>query len=134
MLYTNANARNMEPSREVNDKPSMTVPDQAISPQELLRRYATGQPLGFSAVTPVYDDDANGYDVPEFYKMDKLDQLHELQENSERVLERKQSYDAYVNSEKVKKDLVEQDKKASNVESEQVKRTNEVTDDIPVSV
>ena len=80
IILNNLTARLTKFKGEINTKPSETIPDQSVTPQELLRRYATGQPLGFKACTPVYDDDET--DIPELYKMDKLDRLHALQNNS----------------------------------------------------
>lgn len=41
--------------REVNNLPSLTIPDQTMSIPELIRRYAQGLPLGAPRV-PMYDD------------------------------------------------------------------------------
>ena len=85
IILNNITARLHKTRGERNTKPSETIPNQSVTPQELLRRYATGQPLGFKACTPVYDDDNT--EIPEFYKMDKLDRLHALQNNSRDVHE-----------------------------------------------
>lgn len=74
-----------EKFKEVNNTESLTVPDQALTPQELLRRFARGEPLHQSNRL-VYDDDFN-MNLPEFDKLDKLDRLHEMQENSFNVKE-----------------------------------------------
>ena len=84
-ILNNLTARLTTFKGETNLRPSETIPDQSVTPQELLRRYATGQPLGFKSCTPIYDDE-NG-EIPEFYKMDKLDRLHALQNNSENLHE-----------------------------------------------
>ena len=85
IILNNLTARLTKFKGETNLRPSETIPDQSVTPQELLRRYATGQPLGFKSCTPIYDED--GHDIPEFYKMDKLDRLHALQNNSENLHE-----------------------------------------------
>lgn len=74
-------------SGEKTDQKSLTVPDQAMTPQELLRKFASGAPFGLDHKF-VYDDDI-GMEMPEFDKMDKLDRLHEVQENSKNVEELK---------------------------------------------
>ena len=84
-IFNNITARLTTFKGETNTSPSETIPNQSVTPQELLRRYATGQPLGFKSCTPIYDDD--GTEIPEFYKMDKLDRLHALQDNSRDVHE-----------------------------------------------
>ena len=90
-IYTNLTARQAKFKGEINLKDSETIPDQAVSPQELLRRYATGQPLGFKNATPVYDEDEN-FSIPELYKMDKLDRLHALQNSSEDLIEKQSDF------------------------------------------
>jgi hypothetical protein len=93
VIYTSANAHEQDFKKEMNFGESLAIPDQAITPQELLRRYATGQPLGFKNVSPVYDSDEDS-DIPEFYKMNKLDRMHAMQENHFNVKEKMQAYNA----------------------------------------
>lgn len=128
MVITHAKAQKMKWKGETNSLPSDTVPDQAISPQELLRRYATGQPLGFSPVTPVYDDD-DSPDIPEFYKLNKLDRLHILQENSERVNDARENLTAYKKAEKQKQFLLEQEKEVEKQQRERKTTNSEATND-----
>jgi len=54
---------------EVNTLPSLTIPDQAMSIQEILRRYTSGLPIGGSR-SPIFDEDN---DLPELSKMDLAD-------------------------------------------------------------
>lgn len=70
---------------ELNQLVSETVPDQALSPQELLRRFVQGKPLNVGNDF-IYDSD-QGVNLPEFDKMDKLDLLHRMQEHSYDVKE-----------------------------------------------
>lgn len=63
---------NAVPSKgEINSDPSMTVPDQSMSVQEIMRRYASGLPLGGQRV-PIY----HGEDefLPDFDKLDLAEQ------------------------------------------------------------
>lgn len=59
--------RNMFNAKEYNDnevftEPSQTVPDQALTIREILKRYASGQPLGGSQ-EPIYEgEDGDGID------------------------------------------------------------------------
>jgi len=47
---------------EVFNEPSQTVPDQALTIREILKRYASGQPLGGSQ-EPIYEgDEGDGID------------------------------------------------------------------------
>lgn len=106
---------------EFNDGVSETIPGQAVSAPELLRRFATGQPLGFKNVTPVYDDP--NYDpVPEFYKLSKLDRLHFLQETSQRVTDAKETLSYYKRIEEKQKQ-----EKQNQLKKEQEKAENRTT-------
>lgn len=61
---------------EVNLYPSLTVPDQALSLAEIIRRFASGIPMDIGKI-PVFDEDN---DLPDFRKLD----LAERQEYRER--------------------------------------------------
>lgn len=62
---------------EVNNQPSKTVPDQSLSVQEILRRYARGLPLS-DVKTPIYEGDENTF--PDLSKMDLADREQYLDE------------------------------------------------------
>ena len=114
-VHTNLSARLTKYKGEINKKESETIPDQAVTPQELLHRFATGQPLGFQNVTPVYDDD--DIEIPELYKMNKMDKLHALEKSSENYIEKRTDYINAVHkyrkqqAEKLKKETETTDKK-----------------------
>jgi hypothetical protein len=56
------NYQNFDKNYETNNKPSQTVPDQTMSIRQLLRRYASGLPLGGSK-EPIYEgEDGDGVD------------------------------------------------------------------------
>lgn len=54
---------------EVNDLPSLTVPNMALSIRQILDRYARGLPLGGQRL-PVYDEDN---DLPDIRTLDLVD-------------------------------------------------------------
>lgn len=55
---------NLNPIKpEVNNKPSMTLPDQTLTIQEILKRYATGRPLGGTNAMPQYEEDYDETDT-----------------------------------------------------------------------
>lgn len=101
-IHTQLTARQNKFPGETNPGISQTIPDQATSPQELLRRYATGQPLGFKNVEAVYDDDSDT-PIPEFYKMNKLDRLHALQNSTENLIEKRNIHDRMLQQQQIKK-------------------------------
>lgn len=45
-IKTSMNAHEFEKHYEINNEPSLTVPDQTMSIQEILERYARGLPIG----------------------------------------------------------------------------------------
>ena len=55
---------------EINNSPSLTVPDEAISISELVIRFAKGMPIG-DGKEMLYDGDEN--DAPETVELRKLD-------------------------------------------------------------
>lgn len=73
---------NYEPSvGEINNQPSMTVPDQALSLKEILRRYASGQPL--DGMREGWFDDEN--DLPDLNTLDFADREDLLAEMRAKV-------------------------------------------------
>lgn len=125
-VYTQFSAMHEDFPKEINTKISQTIPEQATSPQELLRRYATGQPLGFKSVQPVYDDDESN-PIPEFYKMDKLDRLHDLQTSTDNLVEKRNDYDQFLNKQKIKEaqkaSKIKQEKDNNAKSEQQAKRS-----------
>lgn len=72
IIRNHFNSRYFFKNMEVNSQPSLTVPDQAMTVQELLARFASGLPLSMGKV-PQYDGEE------EMTDLDKLD-LAERQE------------------------------------------------------
>jgi len=78
---------------EKNGQPSKTVPDQTMSIRELLRRYASGLPLGGSK-EPIYEgEDGDGVD-PRYLDLAERQELEikarqELAEIEERLKSKK---------------------------------------------
>ena len=86
-IKTNFNGKEFPKNYEKNTLPSMTVPDQAMSIPELIRRYASGLPLGGSRV-PFYDES------PEEDMLGGRDwRTFDLSEQNELIKQYKQEYD-----------------------------------------
>jgi hypothetical protein len=68
---------------EVNDLPSLTVPDQTMSVKEILERYARGLPLGAGERVPMYDEED---DLPDPRTLDLVDR-QELSEQFKSEIE-----------------------------------------------
>lgn len=68
-IKTPLNAEFFQLRGEVNNKPSMTIPDQTMSIREILSRYAQGLPVGVK--TPIYDGEEN--DLPDPMTLDLVD-------------------------------------------------------------
>ena len=54
-IKTQYNKAEFKNDTEVNTLPSMTIPDQAMSIPEMIKRYASGLPLGGARV-PMYEE------------------------------------------------------------------------------
>jgi len=65
-IKNSLNAETFEKKREVFTKPSKTVPDQSLSIQEILKRYARGLPLSDTR-TPLYEGED---EMPDIEKLD----------------------------------------------------------------
>jgi len=83
-----------EPDYEVNEKPSMTVPDQTMSIKEILERHARG--LSFEdGKVPMYEGEDNP--TPDLDRMELTDRMDLLQANADKV---KDLYDKHKAEEK----------------------------------
>lgn len=90
---------------EINRNVSITIPGQAMSAEEVLRRWRNGLPLELSIREQVWDDDS-----PDIEKMDFVDreayieeikskvEEHEKSENDRREREEKEAYDKKIAS------------------------------------
>lgn len=77
------NATEFPKHYERNTMPSMTIPDQTMSLDEILKRYAKGLPLGGTTMkVPLYDEDD---DMPDIRTLD-LAERQELAEHYTREL------------------------------------------------
>lgn len=80
------NAIQFPKSYEQTSLPSLTIPDQAISPSEMLNRHQKGLPISGKLVT-FYDEDGTPeeFNMPDLNKMD-LSEIAQLMEvNRERI-------------------------------------------------
>lgn len=73
-----------------NEGVSMTVPDQSMTIQEILQRYARGLPLGGQRV-PMYEDDDIGA-MPDIHTMDLADRQEYFESVREDVEKIKRNY------------------------------------------
>ena len=72
---------NVELILEINNLPSKTIPDQTLSIPELIKRYASGLPLG-GAKVPIYDEDPeNDYLNGTNWKTLDLSEQHNIIQN-----------------------------------------------------
>lgn len=67
---------------EINRKPSMTIPDQSMSVQEIMERYARGLPIAGQKV-PLYDGEEG--DFPDLSKMDLADRQQYLEDRRDEL-------------------------------------------------
>lgn len=94
---------------------SQTIPNQAISVREILRRFRSGLPLeGVVTSKPVFEEE----EIPDFKKMD----MTELDEYKERIKNTYEEYQNHLKDEENNRKKAEFDKK---VEDEIEKRTQQ---------
>lgn len=102
---------------ETNSLPSITVPDMAMSIQEIFQRFASGRPVNFNN-NLVYGDDLGG---DEFYPDLRTYDLTEMQELAEANNERIASLKKELEDKKRKRDeyrlrkQIEKEEAANNV-------------------
>lgn len=74
------------PSKEVNDMPSMTIPDQAKSITEILTRFANGMPLGVDDTPGQYfGEEVLATDVRKLDLQQRKELAIKAQERSHRI-------------------------------------------------
>lgn len=105
---TKYNAPRFPDKGEVNEMPSMTIPDQSLTVAELVYRFTHGQPLGGHR-TPVYDDDQ---EINYPANWEKLD----ISEKYEFMKERQQEYQKLVSDLDLKKNQILKEKQDQEIE------------------
>jgi hypothetical protein len=78
-------ADEFEKEYEVNDEPSLTIPDQTMSIKEILNRFASGLPIDGQKV-PIYDESESEEYFPDPRYMDLADR-QEMAENYKQELQ-----------------------------------------------
>ena len=97
-------------STEINNLPSKTVPNQAMTVRELMIRFASGLPIEAGKI-PIYEGDVEG--MPDIEKMDQIElnnYYRELHEQRKAVTERVK--EAREKAEKMKMDKVVEERVA----------------------
>lgn len=90
-IKTHYNATEFKDYGEKNSLPSMTIPNQAMSIPEMIKRYASGLPLGGSRV-PFYDENPEE-DILGGRNWEKLD----LSEQNDLIKHYKNEYQETIN-------------------------------------
>jgi len=114
---------------EVNNMPSRTIPDQTLSMQEILTRYARGLPLT-NGKQPIYNGDE---DLPDLKTMD----LAEIQEYKENIQSQIKEYTNAYNAHKMQQEknqsnkIAELEKKLKQLSLNSSTTADEKTTDLP---
>lgn len=95
-------------------KPSRTIPDQVLSIDEILRRYAR-DPSSVPPAHPVYDSP-----YPDTSRMDRLDKLQTAMDLRENIEAYQQAVEAHQTAEKKKAERLKQDAETDNKTPEPV--------------
>lgn len=83
-VRTPYNSRLFPKNYEVNDLPSMTVPDQSMTVREMIDRHVRGIPFEAGKV-PVYNGDDDFFDGQDFSKMELTDRMDLLEAQKQQV-------------------------------------------------
>lgn len=83
------NAEEFPHPKIMNFQPSLTIPDQSLTPRQLLVRHTKGLPLG-GQWPAAYDDDDNDDIAPDWKKMD-LAEREQFQKNATEELDELQN-------------------------------------------
>lgn len=84
---TNYSGLDVQEPGEINNEPSMTVPDQSMSLSEMVRRYASGLPVKGARV-PLYedtDDDDFNESMPDLSRMDRAEAAYTMEQVANQV-------------------------------------------------
>lgn len=79
---TQWNAQSFPSNYEVNNQPSLTIPDQTMSISEIMDRYARGIPFD-DAKTPVYNGEEN--EMPDLSTLDISERYDLMEENRQKI-------------------------------------------------
>lgn len=104
---------------EANHLPSKTVPDQSLSPKQLLERFSRGLPLT-GAYEPVYNGDV---ELPDFNRMD-ISEIAQLKDNVAKDIAEKQAILAETNRQaRIKEDETRRKKIIEDYKKQQAEQT-----------
>lgn len=87
---------------EKNDQPSKTLPDQAMSIKEIMRRYASGLPLGGGRIE-IYEGDED--DFPDLTHLDLAERQEIIEARQAEFLDLQDKIDQDKKAKKAKKAL-----------------------------
>lgn len=86
----------VSPEGEVNNEPSMTIPDQTMSMREILQRFARGLPVDVKV--PIYDGEDDYF--PDLSKMDLVDRENWIN-NAKEEIDRIKRENTFIEAEEV---------------------------------
>lgn len=120
--------KRFDPIPVKGSKNSLTVPDMAYTPREIIQKFSRGEkvPLGFNGVYDSEDTDLDGYDSmifeddptrdPDFDQFDYVEQMHVLHER-QRIAKEREKATKQAKSRSNGKGVVQSERKASAEES-----------------
>lgn len=106
---------NHEPTKgEVNNMPSLTIPDQTMTMREIMQRFASGQQILGNNTEPQYDDLESPYSGINLKTLDiseRYDLAEEVQREYEELQEEIKNKRITTQKEQIRKELMESIKK-----------------------
>lgn len=85
MIRTHYNSRFYAKNQELNTMPSLTVPDEAMSVQELVKRFASGLPISGGRI-PMYED-VDELELTDQQRLDLSERDAIIRERQEELIE-----------------------------------------------
>lgn len=119
IIRTHFNSKYFPKKQEKTDKPSLTVPDQAMSVQELIKRFASGLPLTAARV-PLYDGEEETIDLDRLDLVERKEILDEARREmldiDKRVKERRMLAEKQKLDEIIERRVAERESKKKQIE------------------
>ncbi|WNK13820.1 MAG: hypothetical protein [Microvirus sp.] len=110
------------PTGQLNNLPSLTIPDQTMSVREIMQRFANGQPINGNGSTPQYYGE--DLEIPDIKHMDLSDAEDYLKNSARKAKELERKYNKEQSDLKASIDKQTQDKMNSLIaEIERLKTT-----------
>lgn len=94
------------PPGQINNQPSLTIPDDSMSLEEILRRYMAGLPINGSNQETFYEEE----ELPDLKTMD-LEEIAQLRDEVEEKIDNYRKQQAQLKREEYERSIIERHEK-----------------------